>query len=39
MPKLFNLLSSDVEEYVLQYIDEHHLEAGDRLPTERALAE
>lgn len=39
MPKLFNLLSSDVEEYVLQYIDDHQLKEGDRLPTERALAE
>ncbi|WP_270481088.1 GntR family transcriptional regulator [Collinsella tanakaei] len=39
MPKLFNLLSSDVEEYVLQFIETHGLKAGDRLPTERSLAE
>lgn len=39
MPKVFDLLSSDVEEYVLQYIDEHELKEGDHLPTERALSE
>ena len=35
MPKMYNLLSLDIEEQVKQYIDEHNLQPGDKLPSER----
>ena len=38
MPKVFNLLSYDIAEYIEKYIHEHGLQPGDRLPTERELA-
>lgn len=38
MPKVFNLLSYDIAEYIEKYIHERGLQPGDRLPTERELA-
>ena len=38
MPKVFNLLSYDIAEYIERYIHEQGLQPGDRLPTERELA-
>lgn len=35
MPKMYNLLSLDIEEQVKQYIDKHNLQPGDKLPSER----
>lgn len=35
MPKIYNLLSLDIEEQVKQYIDEYKLQPGDKLPSER----
>lgn len=38
MPKVFNLLSYDIAEYIERYIHEHRLQPGSRVPTERELA-
>ena len=35
MPKMYNLLSLDIEEQIKQYIDEYNLQPGDKLPSER----
>lgn len=39
MPKVFNLLSYDIAEYIEKYIQVHQLKPGDRLPTERELSD
>lgn len=39
MPKLYNLRSIEVAELIEEYIVQHQLSAGDRLPAERELAE
>ncbi len=38
MPKVFNQLSLDVEEYIREYIAVNHLQPGDKLPAERTFA-
>lgn len=38
MPKIYNLLSIEIAEYIEQYIQQNNLKFGDKLPTERELA-
>ncbi|ADL06776.1 GntR family transcriptional regulator [Lacrimispora saccharolytica] len=38
MPKMYNLLSLDIAEYLEQYIEQHQLQPGDKLPSERELS-
>lgn len=38
MPKIYQRLTTEIEEYILQCIDEHQLEADAKLPTERELS-
>lgn len=38
MPKIYQLLTDEIEEFVLQYIYEHQLKPHDKLPTERELS-
>ena len=38
MPKIYQLLTDEIEEFVLQYINEHQLKPHDKLPTERELS-
>ena len=38
MPKVYNLLSLDIAEFLQQYIEEKKLMPGDKLPSERELA-
>ncbi len=38
MPKVFNQLSLEVEEYIREYIAVNHLQPGDKLPAERTFA-
>lgn len=38
MPKMYNLLSLEIAEYIEQYIDNNNLRPGDKLPPERELA-
>ena len=38
MPKIYQLLTDEIEEFVLQYITEHQLNPHDKLPTERELS-
>lgn len=38
MPKIYQLLTDEIEEYILQYILEHKLHPYDKLPTERELS-
>lgn len=38
MPKVFNQLSLEVEEYIREYIAVNHLQPGDKLPAERAFS-
>ncbi len=38
MPKVFNQLSLEVEEYIREYIAVNHLHPGDKLPAERTFA-
>ena len=33
MPKIYQLLTDEIEEFVLQYINEHQLKPHDKLPT------
>ena len=38
MPKIYQLLTDEIEEFVLQYINEHQLNPHDKLPTEREFS-
>lgn len=38
MPKIYQLLTDEIEEFVLQYINEHQLKPHDKLPTEKELS-
>ena len=38
MPKIYNLLALDIAEYLEQYIEQHQLKPGDKLPSERELS-
>lgn len=38
MPKVYNLLSLDIAEFLQQYIEDRKLLPGDKLPSERELA-
>ena len=38
MPKVYNLLSLEIAEFLQQFIEEQNLLPGDKLPPERELA-